>query len=78
MEQTPQRIPVNIEDQMRGSFMDYALPRAIDFPRQALHSHRLAFRHPITNQLLSFEAALPSDMADLVARLRIQTPASGV
>src|SRR4030095_5672988 len=25
MEQTPQRIPVNIEDQMRASFMDYAM-----------------------------------------------------
>jgi 23S rRNA pseudouridine1911/1915/1917 synthase len=52
--------------------------RDIDFPRQALHSHRLAFRHPITDQLLSFEAALPADMADLVASLRIQTPRSGV
>ena len=25
MEQSPQRIPVNIEDQMRESFMDYAM-----------------------------------------------------
>ena len=52
--------------------------RIIDFPRQALHSHRLAFRHPVTNQPLSFEAALPSDMADLIAHLRIQTAPSGV
>jgi 23S rRNA pseudouridine1911/1915/1917 synthase len=52
--------------------------RVIDFPRQALHSHRLAFRHPMTNQLLSFEAALPQDMTALLARLRTQTPPSGV
>ena len=25
MEQNPQRVPVNIEDQMRESFMDYAM-----------------------------------------------------
>jgi 23S rRNA pseudouridine1911/1915/1917 synthase len=52
--------------------------RAIDFPRQALHAHRLAFRHPVTDQPLSFEAPLPADMADLIARLRTQTPRSGV
>jgi 23S rRNA pseudouridine1911/1915/1917 synthase len=52
--------------------------RPIDFPRQALHSHRLAFRHPVTGDPLSFQAALPSDMTDLIARLRIQTGRSGV
>jgi len=52
--------------------------RPIDFPRQALHSHRLSLRHPVTDELLSFEAALPSDMADLISRLRIQTGRSGV
>jgi 23S rRNA pseudouridine1911/1915/1917 synthase len=52
--------------------------REIEFPRQALHSHRLAFRHPVTAQQLSFEAPLPSDMAELIARLRIQTAPSGV
>jgi 23S rRNA pseudouridine1911/1915/1917 synthase len=52
--------------------------RVIDFPRQALHAYRLAFRHPAEGKMLSFEAALPSDMADLVARLRIQTASSGV
>ena len=30
--------------------------------RQALHSCRLTFRHPITGELLSFTSALPSDM----------------
>jgi 23S rRNA pseudouridine1911/1915/1917 synthase len=52
--------------------------RGIDFPRQALHAHRLGFLHPATDQRLSFEAPLPADLADLIARLRIQTAASGV
>ena len=37
--------------------------------RQALHAAVLGFRHPITGQPLRFEAPLPSDMADLQARL---------
>lgn len=30
--------------------------------RQALHSHRLAFNHPITKEPMAFEAGLPEDM----------------
>lgn len=30
--------------------------------RQALHSHRLSFSHPITREDMSFEAPLPEDM----------------
>ena len=44
--------------------------RAIPFGRHALHARRLAFRHPEDERLLAFEAALPSDLADLIARLR--------
>lgn len=33
--------------------------------RQALHSHRLTFMHPITKQHLTFTAPLPYDMAKL-------------
>ena len=44
--------------------------RTIDFPRQALHAHRLAFLHPQSGRPLEFEAPLPPDMAGLVARLR--------
>lgn len=49
--------------------------RPIAFPRQALHAHRLAFRHPITGEPLRFEAPLPPDMAELV---RILSRRSGV
>lgn len=30
--------------------------------RQALHSHRLAFRHPVTGEAMEFTAELPEDM----------------
>lgn len=36
------------------------------FGRQALHAATLAFLHPVTGQLLRFEAPLPPDMAELV------------
>jgi 23S rRNA pseudouridine1911/1915/1917 synthase len=44
--------------------------RPIDFPRQALHAHRLAFQHPADRRELRFEAPLPDDMAGLLATLR--------
>lgn len=39
------------------------------FPRQALHAYKLAFTHPVTEEELSFETPLPSDMEELVKRL---------
>ena len=45
--------------------------RPIDFPRQALHAFRLAFRHPSSGQPLRFEVPLPADIFELVERLRI-------
>jgi 23S rRNA pseudouridine1911/1915/1917 synthase len=44
--------------------------RPIEFPRQALHAYRLAFRHPLTGQPLSFEAPLPVDIQALISSLR--------
>jgi len=44
--------------------------RPIEFGRQALHAHRLAFRHPADDRPIEFEAPLPADMAALVAQLR--------
>ncbi len=45
--------------------------RTISFPRQALHAYRLAFAHPSDGRPLTFEAPLPDDLAQLIARLRI-------
>ena len=40
------------------------------FPRQALHAAVLGFEHPVSGEHLRFEAALPEDMAGLLAVLR--------
>jgi 23S rRNA pseudouridine1911/1915/1917 synthase len=44
--------------------------RPIEFTRHALHAYRLAFRHPTDGRPLRFEAPLPNDFAELLARLR--------
>lgn len=36
------------------------------FPRQALHAHRLAFRHPATHARLAIESPIPDDFAGLL------------
>ena len=43
--------------------------RSIAFPRQALHAHRLAFKHPTDGRELRFEAPLPPDMRRLIEQL---------
>jgi len=45
-------------------------PRPITFPRQALHAHKLSFRHPTTGEVVRFEAPLPDDLLQLIRRLR--------
>jgi 23S rRNA pseudouridine1911/1915/1917 synthase len=44
--------------------------RAIPFPRQALHAHRLTIRHPDNDRPLVLESPLADDLRALVARLR--------
>lgn len=39
----------------------YGGPPAAGMARQALHAYRLAFKHPLTDQAMRFEAALPED-----------------
>lgn len=40
------------------------------FPRQALHAEKLGFVHPVSHEMLRFQAQIPDDMADLLAMLR--------
>ena len=49
-------------------------PAAPDPGRQCLHAHRLALRHPVTEEPLQFEAPLPSDMTRLLDWLRAHRP----
>ena len=39
------------------------------FPRQALHSSKICFNHPITNKMMKFTSDFPNDMKDLVKSL---------
>ena len=43
-----------------GDYLYY--PECSRISRQALHSHRLSFLHPLTGKALSFTAPLPEDM----------------
>jgi 23S rRNA pseudouridine1911/1915/1917 synthase len=43
------------------------------FKRQALHSHKIGFFHPYSNEYLEFTAPVPEDMEQLIALLRMQS-----
>jgi 23S rRNA pseudouridine1911/1915/1917 synthase len=43
--------------------------KEIGFARQALHARTLGFVHPLTQEKLSFESALPGDIVELIGRL---------
>ena len=58
------RVPASakgLSDQLRGLLLD--------FPRQALHAHRLGFAHPRTGVPLSFTTPPPADMRALLDAL---------
>ncbi len=47
---------------------DAALKKVLqEFPRQALHAERIAFRHPATNEPMEIVAPVPEDMKQLIA-----------
>jgi 23S rRNA pseudouridine1911/1915/1917 synthase len=52
----------NLPEEAQGFF--------VNFKRQALHSHKITLIHPVTNQEMDFESALPEDMAGLVEILQ--------
>ena len=39
------------------------------FIRQALHSYKLEFNHPITNKLIKVKAPLPKDLKELISKI---------
>ena len=47
----------------------YGGKHAKDFPRQMLHAWKLAFRHPRTEEMMSFEGPLPADFAEATRTL---------
>ncbi|WP_240666611.1 RluA family pseudouridine synthase [Longirhabdus pacifica] len=48
----------------------YGRTKDISFPGQALHAAKIGFRHPRTNEWLAYEAPLPEDMKELIARVK--------
>jgi 23S rRNA pseudouridine1911/1915/1917 synthase len=40
------------------------------FPRQALHAATLGFAHPVSGEMMRFEAPLPQDMMELLSAVR--------
>jgi 23S rRNA pseudouridine1911/1915/1917 synthase len=57
-----------------------ATPRLLEalagFKRQALHAALLRLEHPVTGREMEWEAALPSDMEQLVAAMETDTQVS--
>jgi len=43
--------------------------RLREFPRQALHAERIAFRHPATNEPMEIVAPVPADLAELIEEI---------
>jgi 23S rRNA pseudouridine1911/1915/1917 synthase len=43
--------------------------RLLEFPRQALHAERVAFHHPVTQEVVEIVAPVPADIAGLVAAI---------
>lgn len=48
----------------------YGRSGEVSFPRQALHSYLLTFKHPASGKVMKFKSGLPKDMAELVDVLR--------
>jgi 23S rRNA pseudouridine1911/1915/1917 synthase len=74
---TGKRNQIRIQAAMRGHPLvgerQYVKAEAVSkiaFPRQALHAHRLGFRHPVDGRALHFESPLPRDLAQLLESLR--------
>ena len=76
---TGKRNQIRVQAALRGHALigerQYGQSEAVDvtrdtFPRQALHAHRLAFRHPVDDRMLRFEAPLPEDLSELLRRMR--------
>lgn len=55
----------------------YARRDTLGLGRQFLHSHRLAFLHPVTGEALNCELPLPADLEAVLGRLRSGTGGPG-
>ncbi len=62
---------INKEEKFRLTNMDDSLRELVlFFPRQALHSHKIEFNHPILKKHIKITCELPNDMKDLNTNLQ--------
>ena len=59
---------------MGGPDREWARELARRTPRQFLHAYRLAFRHPVSGEVVRWEAPLPPDLEGTVAWARGEAP----
>lgn len=50
----------------KAALRSESLKTAAEFPRQALHSYKMSFEHPVTGKTMRFEIPLPADMQSVV------------
>jgi 23S rRNA pseudouridine1911/1915/1917 synthase len=83
---TGKRNQIRVQAGLRGHQMvgekkyvyDPAPQPRIEFARQALHAHRLAFKHPMNQRPMNFEAQPPDDFQSLLETLRKRRKASAL
>lgn len=63
--------PVYAPKGVRGAGLDPALrERLASFPRQALHARELELKHPLSGEVMRWEAEPPQDLRELLEALR--------
>ncbi|MFN3591354.1 MAG: RluA family pseudouridine synthase [Thermaurantiacus sp.] len=60
-----------VGDSVYGSRNARRIGASAGFQRQALHARTLGFRHPVTQEELSFESPVPRDIQELVSLLSV-------
>ena len=43
------------------------------FPRQALHARAIQLHHPLSNEMMEWQAPIPEDMKELIKTLEIDS-----
>lgn len=51
----------------KGDYSPEQAESIMKFPRQALHAWKIAFRHPVSDELMTFERELPADLKTLIS-----------
>lgn len=66
----PKRIEINKQKTFRKLLSSEQIKLDLSIKRQALHAKTIGFIHPIKNEYMEFEAALPEDMDILISKTR--------